>query len=413
MASPLGILPHDAFRTMVRNTTLNQLRDDPRVRVANRTVFDAMKAHLLDLYADMQVEHSFEDVAGQVIDCVPVEEQPSLRGRQPKSPPDLRPVLRGHDPAPTRSVPRVPVDERRRDRHGNVMAAPEGTIPVRRLTLADLTRSRTLDEFFRKAPGPTSEPPSTPDPDTSKNHRYAYTHQTVDAIGGHSSLALYSPAIDSDQVFSLAQHWYTGGSGDAHQTVEVGWQVFPDHYGHAHPALFVYWTADNYQTTGAYNLDKPGFVQTSNTWTLGGALSPVSTRGGQQFEIEVTTYLFDGDWWIYIGGSAPENAVGYYPGSLYDGGQLTTNATEILYGGETVCKAVSWPDMGSGAFAAAGWQQAAYQRNIYYYPPVGGAQWTKLTPEEPSPACYTLDLESAAAPWGIYFFYGGSGGGNC
>jgi hypothetical protein len=69
--------------------------------------------------------------------------------------------------------------------------------------------------------------------------------------------------------------------------------------------------------------------------------------------------------------------------------------------------------MGSGEFASAGWQQAAYQRNIYYYPPGGGAQWTNLDVQQPSPACYTLTKGAAAAPWGIYFFFGGSGGGNC
>ena len=68
---------------------------------------------------------------------------------------------------------------------------------------------------------------------------------------------------------------------------------------------------------------------------------------------------------------------------------------------------------GSSAHAAAGWQQAAYQRNTFYFPPGGGAQWAVLTPEQPSQACYTLTLAAAAAPWGVYFFYGGPGGVDC
>jgi hypothetical protein len=224
---------------------------------------------------------------------------------------------------------------------------------------------------------------------------------------------LYQPSVNSDQVFSLAQHWYAGGSGTGHQTLEVGWQVYPAKYGHAQPVLFIYWTADNYVSTGNYNLDAPAFVQTNNAWTIGGALSPASTVGGQQTEIEAGVYLFNGNWWLYMGGLAAENAIGYYPTSLYSGGQMATNATEILFGGETVTSAVSWPPMGSGNHASGGWQQAAYQRNIYYFPPGGGAQWAGLTPEQPSPACYTLTLASAPAPWGVYFFYGGPGGSNC
>jgi hypothetical protein len=115
-----------------------------------------------------------------------------------------------------------------------------------------------------------------------------------------------------------------------------------------------------------------------------------------------------------MGGLAAANTIGYYPTSLYSGGQMASNATSILYGGETVCRSVSWPPMGSGLFSAWGWQQSAYQRNIFYFPPGGGSQWANLTPEQPSPACYTMSLEpQAAAPWGVYFFYGGPGGGNC
>lgn len=415
MVEPRGILPFRAFRDSVESTPMTQFRGDPRVLVTSRTRFDEMRAHLVDLYSDTEAEVSFEDAGGRVVDCIPLEQQPSLKGVDGPvaTPPDLRPVLQGRSPVVADEVPASPVDFARRDRHGNRVRIPAGTIPVHRVTLTDLTRFRSLDDFLHKAPGPLSTPPSVPDASTANNHRYAYTRQAVANVGAHNSMALYSPGIDSNQVFSLSQHWYAGGSGNAHQTLEVGWQVYPEKYGHAHPVLFIYWTADNYQTTGAYNLDQPGFVQTNNAWTIAGALSPVSTKGGQQMELEVTTYLFQNNWWIYLGGTAPANALGYYPTSLYAGGQMATSAEEILFGGETVTRAVSWPGMGSGEFAAAGWQQAAYHRNIFYYPPVGGAQWAALSAQQPSPACYTLTLSSAAAPWGVYFFYGGTGGGNC
>ena len=412
---PLGILPLDAHLELAATARYDRYRLDPRAQVRNEKAFAEMKAHLNDLYQGVNPVHSFEDPAGAVVDCVPIERQPSLRRHRGAIPvaPDLRPLLQGQPAEPISvALEQVP-EELRIDRHGNRMQAPPGTIPMRRVTLDELARFEDLRSFFRKQPGPVQVGPSAPDADVSKNHRYAYTQQAVDTVGAHSALALYAPSIDSNQVFSLSQHWYAGGSGTGHQTLELGWQVFPGKYGHASPVFFIYWTADNYGSTGAYNLDQPGFVQTNSSVTIGGALSPVSVQGRQQMEVEVAVYLFNGNWWLYFGGITAANAIGYYPTSLYSGGQMASNATEILFGGETVTRAVSWPGMGSGAFASAGWQQAAYQRDIYYYPPGGGSQWTSLTPFQPSPGCYTLDLGSAPSPWGVYFFYGGSGGGDC
>ena len=48
--------------------------------------------------------------------------------------------------------------------------------------------------------------------------------------------------------------------------------------------------ANGYKGTGCYNLRCPGFVQTSKTFALGGALSPASTYNGQQIEITLLIY---------------------------------------------------------------------------------------------------------------------------
>jgi hypothetical protein len=49
---------------------------------------------------------------------------------------------------------------------------------------------------------------------------------------------------------------------------------------------------------------------------------------------------------------------------------MASRASEIDYGGEVV-GTTSWPPMGGGAYAAAGWQHAAYQRQIHYFPTGG------------------------------------------
>lgn len=415
---PKGIAPQRQFRSGIADARLSSFRKDARTRVRDEHEFDAMKAHLLAVYDGVDVRSSFTDAAGQVFDCVPVEQQPSLKasGDAAAEPPSLA-VAIGHDetrPADTqRSAGRAVADADEVDRHGNPTRCPPGFVPLRRVTLDELTRFRTLDDYFRKGfPAPLA--PTAPSTDIKLNHRYAYAHQELDALGGHSFINLRAPSVSGDEIFSLAQHWYSAGTGTAHQTVEIGWQVFPTKYGHSQPVLFIYWTADNYKTTGAYNLDAAGFVQTNPAWTLGGALSPVGDPGGQQYEIEVAVYLSGGNWWLYVGGLQPENAIGYYPTSIYNGGAMASHATAALYGGETLCGATGpWSEMGSGAFSGAIWPHAAWHRSVFVLPTGGGAQWATLKGESPSPACYDQFVGNYAAPWNVTLFFGGPGGANC
>jgi hypothetical protein len=420
----VGILPLNAHLATTAAADFDFARLDPRTHVRDTTAFETMKAHIADLYEGVEAVHSFEGPGGTVFDCIPVEQQPALResGRPVPKAPDLTGVLRGEDPEP-RSVPTPSRPARvARDRHGNEAWAPPGTIPFPRVTLEDLSRFETLDDFFRKAPAAataTTAPAVVGEPAPEVNrqeHRYANVEQAVANIGGHSALTLYSPPVLANEFFSLSQHWYTGGLGAELQTVEVGWQVFPQFYKHALPVLFIYWSTNEYRN-GAYNLTDKTFVAVkSGEALIGNALSPTSTVGGTQEEIELTVYLHEGNWWIFCGGVESANALGYYPTSVFGHGQMATNATAIAYGGETCSRTESWPQMGSGEFAAEGWAKAAYHRALFYFPTGGGSQWANsLEPNAPTPGDYTLGPMPWAArtlapvPWGQYFFYGGPG----
>jgi len=186
--------------------------------------------------------------------------------------------------------------------------------------------------------------------------------------------------------------------------------VYPGLYGDARAHLFTYFTADDYQTTGCYNLSCGAFVQTSSSFAPGMALGSVSVIGGPQYIMELAVWHTGGRWWIYYNGTAGTNTIGYYPDSLFRSGALTHNATEIDYGGETV-GTTSFPQMGSGRFAAEGWQHAAYQRTIGYYPPTGGAMVNgNLTPSASWPGCYTAEVVLYAPSWSETLWYGGPGG---
>lgn len=372
---------------------------------------EKMRQHLLDVYADVEVSHSFMDDGGQVFDCVPIEQQPSARAAGiPLAviPPELPASPTGSGEIEKSKYVSSAVNAQSTDVHGNVRACPPGTIPMRRITPEELARFATLEEFFRKGPAWRGIQPAQVAPEFGAvTHKYAHALQSVNNIGGHSVLSIWSPPVDNSQ-FSLSQHWYVANGTTGVQTVEAGWQVYPQKYGHSQPVLFVYWTADGYQNTGSYNLDRGEFIQTSSAWTLGGVLTPWSAIGGPIQEIEVAYRLADGRWWLYLNNSA----VGYYPATQYNDGPMESFATSIDYGGETM-GSESWPPMGSGQFADAGTNRAASHRDIYYYPANGSSPvLADLSPEQPS-GCYTINCLSAAPPWNRYFFFGGTGGSNC
>jgi neprosin-like protein len=399
------------FMDSVTSAEHHDYADRPAARVANVEQFNAMRQYIIDRYGGIEVAHSFVDENGQVFDCIPIRQQPSLKGTgaAPANAPDIAP-----EPGLTGDSHAMPIQPQLRsdrlDKYGHSMSCPPGTIPVRRITLEELARYQDMRSFFRKVPVGEGRHPRLGGPEIAANvHKYAHAYQGVNNLGGHSFLNVWDPAVGS-QVFSLSQHWYAGGSPV--QTVECGWQVYPGKYGTTQPVLFIYWTADGYNHTGCYNHDCSAFVQTNPNWAIGGTLAPVSVNGGAQYEIEMAYYLYQGNWWLYLGGTTASQAVGYYPASLFGAGPLASHATEIDYGGEVVDR-TAWPPMGSGAFANAGWQHAAYQRDIYYYQSSGGARYASLTASQSSANCFTIIVNSAAAPWNEFFFFGGPGGTGC
>ena len=387
-------------------------------RVRDSRSFDAMRKHVLSMYEGVHVSHSFVQGASHV-DCVPIAEQPTIRQLGLKAIEEAPPesMLATHKAEEDKSAglsssPTFPEDSvQGMDEFGNQAFCEAASIPMRRIEMEELMQFPTLEDFFRKKPAGSltaEEAPAT----AGATHKYSIFRQYVDNAGANSSINLWSPYVNTSvgQIFSLFQQWYVGGSGAALQTAEVGWQNYPAKYGDQRSRLFIYYTADNYVHTGCYNHDCAAFVQTSNTATLGGAFTNYSVYGGTQYDFSAQFYLYNGNWWLAIQGTW----IGYYPGSLYRGGQLSRFAQRIDFGTETV-GTTTWPGAGSGAWSTAGWSRAAYQRNLYYIRTTGGTVWDSLSPIDPSPACYNTSgpYYSSSAGWGIYFYAGGPGGSGC
>jgi len=408
--------PFYSFIQSVQNAAPATYIGHPESRVSNAVEFERMRRHILEMYRDTRVINSFV-LDGHYFDCIEVGEQPSARIlglKQIASPP---PPL----PGPAGSVSRPPApqvgSEQKADEFGDSIGCTPGTIPMRRITLEDLSRFETLEKFFQKGPDGAGEFGSI-SPYVVATHKYAHSYQNVTNYGGSNTLNLWNPPIDTakTQVFSLSQHWFVnflppGPPKGAVQTVEGGWQAYPKLYGNSIAVLFIYWTADGYDKTGCYNLSCAAFVQTNNTVFLGHGWPKYSVAGGNQYEFQLVWYLYGGNWWLAYG---INNWVGYYPGDIYKAGPLTKEAVEIDFGGETV-GTTSWPPMGGGSFADTGFKHAAYQRNIWYIDDkAGGAKWPTLTRSQPSPNCYTDEnFNNSATAWVTYFYFGGPGGGGC
>jgi len=395
-------------------------------KVAGPEEFNVMRRHILNLYEGVEVVHSFAEDTGQIFDCIPIEQQPSLKGAsirlpdppEPPPSPDAASMIR--EEGCTESQLR----DDRTDKFGHVMSCPKGTIAMRRITLEEVTRYRTLQDFLRKFPLEEEDREDRfgrgVDP---TEHKYATATQTIDNLGGRSFINIWGAnyCVASEPPpgqASFSQQWFTGGS--PLQSVECGWVVYPRKFHPTLPVLFVFYTADGYSEKFGYNLEGP-FVQTNNNFLLGGVLSS-SVQGGVQYRHKIQWHLADGRWWLYLdrieGGQAIDEAVGFYPVSVFEGGQLASNATAIAYGGE-VAGTGAWPPMGSGNAPTTGvfsddFGQVAYQRDICYFPVDGGdAQQASLATNDRSPNCFKSMLMWGTIPWNRYLWFGGPGGTHC
>jgi hypothetical protein len=374
--------------------------------------------------------------AGRRVDCIDINRQPALHGAPLEAPPHVI-------DAPTQSAterraliapaPLYTLDTQ------VVARCPTGTVPRPEVTMADLRRFATLDEYFAKDPsgargasGPAmptpgslelSPAPSEDDLDAphvgpTTKHQYAHAARSVTNWGAETRMSIASFATEIDKEFSLGQIWVSGGSGDGLQTLEVGIQRYHQLYGDDKQHLFIYSTRANYRDgTGCYNNSCDDFVQTSSTWIPGEEVGPVSVVGGAQHSLYIhwTKAGDSGAWWLSVNGEL----VGYYPRNLYTA--VKDHAARIDFGGEITDYQTDGrhtkTNMGTGRPASAGWQQAAYMRLLRYHDsnPSGNAvTWHEasgLTPSQSDAACYSIDLNNASndADWKNYFWYGGGG----
>jgi hypothetical protein len=368
---------------------------------------------------------SFQVSDGSWVDCIPIEQQiaahhPALQDH----------IIRMQESSSTHlNLQQQNADkqsllhpQRFAREHGG---CPEGSIPVQRMSTDSKQLSlRKQQQYYRRHPRHSKHMGNgSAAAANDLGHLYAVVGapETVGAYAGAGAIfSVNGPVIgDPSNEFSLSQLWIAAGNGNNTNTVEVGWQTYPAlHQGDnpLAPHLFVYWTSDDYQGIGCYNLECPGFVQTSNTWVLGGSLAYTTlaeeTQNEFNYEDEISiSVTFDSTipgWSLFIN----ETNVGYWPSSLYT--TLQTSADTVEWGGEIAPSTIPTnTSMGSGAFPSAGFPLPAYQRNVIFYD-------SALTPMNADLSllgvtnanCYNVSIQQSGdfANWGSYFFFGGPGG---
>jgi hypothetical protein len=415
--TPDRFVPFNQFLENTRSTSANDVLSQHESKVANPAALEEMRQAILNRYKGVEVTHSFL-LDGEHYDCVPVNQQPAFRTYGLKAAAEAPPVeLLNHAKASAEDAnlnsankpePAQPFDE-----SGNSTQCEEHTVPLLRTTLETMSRFATLQQFYQKLPGNAiraAQNHEFADPSVA-SHKDSFTFQYVNNLGGNSNLNLWNPYVNTaaGEIFSLSQEWYIGGSGAGLQTEEVGWVVYPAMFGNSEKAHFFIFSTPNNYASGCWNNSCGDFVQVAVSGLLGNTWNNSSSTGGAQYEISAEYYLYQGNWWLGYGGTW----VGYYPGSMYHGGQNTHYAQIVEFGTEGVGTTI-WPPEGSGAFSSKGFGYAAYQRNLYYINTAGTSIWDTLNPDEPSPACYTITGPyTNTGAWSRYFYEGGPGGKGC
>ena len=355
-----------------------------------------MQAHLDSLYSQNDVVHRFTTAWGDPVDCVPFAKQPgfSLVGTMNGAAPVLA-AVRGLDSAAAIAGFGDGVDA-----DGHARSCPSGAVPIRRLTIQDLARFATLEEFFSKAPLHGGS--GVVDADGNIHEHAYYTESSIPNWGAQVTINVWNPAIEVDDN-SISQLWVTGGLDGQLQTLEAGYVAHKKYFGDPSSRLFIYSTADAYAgktQPQCWDLGCKAFVQLADTHILlGGKFDKASTLHGEQREFKLrwqfcpqTECLGWEGWWLHYDGGSTSEWVGFYPRSRYASPGARDGADRLDFGGEvafTRGSAHTTTDMGSGQPASAGFGGAAYQTDLLRITPAHAwAGIGEIVQGDEVPNCY-------------------------
>lgn len=395
----------------------------------------SVQAFLDARYKQSDVQHSFHTIFGETIDCIDFFAQPGARALAAQgtpltaplpnvAPPSAMIALRATGASPAGA--QAALFDGQPDENGNARACSGLTVPMLRITAADVATAGGLDAFvgLQQKKNGVSQPPDNAGPAYAHIQRNYTGGGTITA--GDSYMGIFSPVVSHIPNHSLAQTWtWTNTSGVGAQTVEIGWSVDPGVYylnNPTAPHLFIYATNNNY-TSGCYNnlgsscltfLVPQGAVftpgQTLTSGVVGGTQQDLGVFTVWQPQIGSTPPC----WYVFValntGNTYP---LGCYPASDFSG-QMQTSASIFQAGGEVSDSTNgSWVvPMGIGSSPAAGFGQSAYMYGYEACTGTGSQETCNFSFTDPGPTenAYAESTSPAAPPqtpsgW-PYFYYG-------
>lgn len=150
---PREFMPYEQFIASTQKAAFADYARRAGTKVSDDKEFLKMKNHVLSMYQGVIVKNSFVMENNGYVDCIDVKTQPSLRrgGKQLTIQTPPKPVTVQERPEELKAQPvQAMLSREKKDRFGNVMFCETGFIPLRRITLDELTRFRTLEDFFNK-----------------------------------------------------------------------------------------------------------------------------------------------------------------------------------------------------------------------------------------------------------------------
>ncbi|KAK1413345.1 hypothetical protein QVD17_35117 [Tagetes erecta] len=347
---------------------------------------------------------SIKSPDGDIIDCVNIYHQPSfdhplLKNHTLKMKPNFYP--NGEDGSNVGHKPLAQLWH-------SVGRCPKGTIPIRRANENDL-RHREKKNFFATRQNSSFDSQLS----GGNNHEYAVISATGKYFGAQGVFNIWNPMTNYNEM-TIGQLWLV--AVPIAQTIEVGWQVYPQKYGSSDTRLFIYSTSDGYNHVKCYNLEcaENGFFQNNFDIVLGGSLAPTSQIDGAQYEMKIVVWKdgMDGEWWLQVNG----HTLGYWPSKLFT--YLNDGTSGVQWGGEVAPASVSGDphtttQMGSGAFPDRGYMEASYIKNLQILDHPTPAKYRNpdvLQSIVTDRNCYDIKVGADDRPdWDTYIFFGGPG----
>ncbi|KAJ9564940.1 hypothetical protein OSB04_000906 [Centaurea solstitialis] len=203
---------------------------------------------------------------GDIIDCVLTHLQPAFER------PELRRQVPLEEPEPSSWQTKARTEpELKQVWNSKGESCPRGTIPIRRTNKNKILTSNPIPKFGKRLI-------------TQVGNVYAYEHamayvQEEKYYGAKASLNVWDPSVTNPTEFSGSQiHLFsprTYDLNDGDNAIEAGWMT-------------------QRPKNGCFNLlCSGGFVQTSNTIALGGAIAPVLSYNSTQIEISISIWKVD------------------------------------------------------------------------------------------------------------------------